>query len=340
MFLVAGATLTRYVGVSVALATSIAILLTTAFPRRDRIRSAIAVLGAGAVAVVGWPVIERWLSGGSAPRQIVFHLHPHLAADFLTTAASWFFPTGWSSWLTESGAAVLLGIAAIVPLSTSWFGLIRRSSGPPQQALGLLRLFAIFILGYALVILVSSTWLDASLSLDQRVLGPIQVASYLILLSLTYWSIRSRWAVGFRFAPLVGTLALSLLLIVPNFSPALRQLSHPFPTPVSAPAMAVLAKLPSRDVIVTNEPAGVFVYAHRGSVLAPVRTYAITTKPNADFKEDIRYIGHLVKSDHGVVALVPDLQPVPFTVAQLQRWTGLVVTRRFADGTVFLSAPH
>lgn len=298
------------------------------------------MLGVGLVAVVGWPLVERWLSGGSSPRQIAFHLHPHLLTDFLATAASWFFPAGWPSWLTDSGAVLLLAVAAIAPLSRSCFGLIRGSSGSPPQTQDLLRLLAIFLLSYTFVVFVSSTWLDASLSLDQRVLGPMQVASYLILLSLVYWAVRSRWAVDFRFAPLAVTLGVSLLLIGPSVWPAVRQLGHPFPTSDPTPAMVVLRELPSRDVVVTNEPSGVFIYADRGSVLAPVDSYAITTKPNTVFKSDVRYVGQLVKRRHGVVALVPDLQPTLVTVRQFQRWAGLVVTRRFADGTVFLAAPR
>ncbi len=337
--LVAGATLTRYVGASVALAAGIAIVTTTTFPLRSRMKSAIAVVGVGLLAVLGWPLLERWLSGGASPRQIAFHLHPHLLTDFLATAASWFFPTGWPTWLTDSGTGVLLVIAAIAPMSPSCFGLIRGSSGAPQQTQNLLRLLGIFLLSYAFVVFVSSTWLDASLSLDQRVLGPMQVTSYLILLSLVYWAVRSRWAVDFRFASVAVTLGVTLLLIVPNVSPAVRQLGHPFPVPDPTPAMAVLRKLPSRDLVVTNEPSGVFIFADRGSVLTPVRTYAITTKPNTQFKRDVSYIGHLVKHRHGVVALVPDLQPTLVTVGQFQRWAGLVVTRRFADGTVFLAPP-
>ncbi len=340
MLLVAGATLTRYVGASVALAASVAILSTKALPRRDRRKSAIAVLGVGIVTVVGWPVLERWLSGGSSPRQIALHLHPHLAADFLATAASWFFPTVWPAWLTDPGTVVLLALAAIAPLSSNSFGLFRRSCGPPPQVQSLLRLLAVFMLSYVMVVLVSSTFLDASLSLDQRVLGPVQFAAYLILMSLTYWAIRSRWAVGFRSGPLLVTVAVSLLLIGPNVSLAVRQLSHPFPTPVATRAMAALSKLPPGDVVVTNEPSGVFLFAHRGSVLTPVRTYAITTRPNTEFKKDVTYIGQLVKRHHGVVALVPDLQPTLVTLGQLQRWAGLVVTRRFADGTVFLAPPR
>ena len=43
--------------------------------------------------------------------EIAFHLHPHLVSDLLSTAGAWFFPTDWPTWLTDSGAFVLLAIA-------------------------------------------------------------------------------------------------------------------------------------------------------------------------------------------------------------------------------------
>jgi hypothetical protein len=351
--LVVAATLTRYVGVSVAVAISLAILISkapasrhriqrapVALPSRQRIQSAALVLGAGVLALVGWPAVDGLLSGGSTPRQIGFHIHPHLVSDLLSTAGAWFFPTDWPSWLTDSGAVVLLVVAAIVPFTGNYFRLIRRASGPPPGALSLLRLAAIFMLAYLIVILGSSTVLDATLSLDQRVLGPIQVMAYLLLVSLIYWAVRSRIPAGKPFVLLVVPVAVTLLLVIPNVMLAYRQLSHPFPDPQPTPAMVALARLPTSDVIFTNEPSGVFIYTGRGSVLAPVRRYPINRDPNPDFKADVEYVGNTLKRQHGVVALLPDIQTPLISVGTLEHWAGLVVTRRFADGTVFLSAPR
>jgi hypothetical protein len=338
--LVVAATLTRYVGVSVAIAIAFAMLTTKTLPLRRRMQCGALVGGFGVLAIVGWPAVGGLLSGGSTPRPIAFHLHPHLIGDLLSTAGAWFFPTDWPAWLTDSGAFVLLAIAVIVPFSGGYFRLIRPASGPPPEIQNLLRLAAIFLLSYLMVVLGSSTLLDASLSLDQRVLGPIQVVAYLLLASLIYWAVRSRTGAGVPLAPLAATGTIALLLVLPNVTLGYRQLDHPFPTPRPTPAMVALAKLPASDVIFTNEPSGVFLYAHRGSVLVPGRSYPITTGRNPDFKADVAYVGNLLRRRHGVVALVPDLQAPLVSVGQFQRWAGLVVTRQFADGTVFLSAPH
>jgi hypothetical protein len=347
--LVVAATLTRYVGLSVVVATSFAILTTKALPAFRRKQSAALVLGFGMLALVGWPAVDGVLSGGSGPRQLAAHLHPHLLGDLLSTAGAWFFPTDWPTWLTDPAALVLLATAAIVPLSGNYFRLIQLPSGPPPEIQSLLRLSAIFLLSYLIVVLGSSTLLDATLSLDQRVLGPIQVVAYLLLVSLLYWAVRSRAdarplpahapPARFSLAPLTVAVAVALLLVVPNVALVYRQLRHPFPTPQPSAGMVALAKLPTNDVVFTNEPSGVFIYAHRGSILAPVRSYPITTNPNSEFKEDVEYVGDLLRRRHGVVALVPDIQAPLLTFRELQHWAGLVVTGRFADGTVFLSAP-
>jgi hypothetical protein len=204
----------------------------------------------------------------------------------------------------------------------------------------LLRLLAIFLLSYLAVVIGSIALLDASLSLNQRVLGPIQVAAYLLLASLAYWAVRSRTPARLPYAPDFVALAIAVLIGVPNVALAAKQLDHPFPPARPSAAMVALAKLPAADLIFTNEPSGVFIYAHRGSVLAPVRRYVLTTRPNREFKADVEYVGALLRRRPGVVALVPDIQASLLSVGELEHWAGLAVTRQFADGTIFLAPPH
>jgi hypothetical protein len=338
--LVIAATLTRYVGLSVAVATSLAILTAKTLPFLRRKHYAAVVLGFGVLAFVGWPAVDGLLSGGSTPRQFAVHLHPHLVGDLLSTASAWFFPTNWPTWFTDPAALVLLAIAVLVPFSGNYRLLVRRAGGPSPQTYGLLRLGAMFLPSYLLVVLGSSTFLDATLSLGQRVLGPMQVMAYLLLVSLLYWVVRSRTPASRALAPCVVAVVVALLLVVPNVALGYRQLRHPFPTPQPSPAMAALAKLPVGDVVFTNEPSGVFIYAHRGSIFAPARSYPITTNANPEFKEDVEYVGNLLRRRKGVIALVPDIQAPLLTVGELLHWGGLVVTRRFADGTVFLDPPR
>jgi hypothetical protein len=234
-------------------------------------------------------------------------------------------------------AVALVIAAAVLPLSDRFFGLLPRSAGLPREARVVLRVSAIFIGTYLAVVVVSGSLLDASLSFNQRVLGPVQIAAYLVLLSIAYWSVRCRVRLGARPVAVAVASAVALLVAVPAIPIGARQVGMTLSPGVPSSAMLALTRLPSSAVIVTNEPSGVFVYAHRGSILAPVRSYVITGQGNPRFHRDLEYVGTLLRERPGVVVLVPDLQRPQVGVADFERWAGLRVTWRFADGTEFLS---
>ncbi len=200
-----------------------------------------------------------------------------------------------------------------------------------------LRVSATFISTYLAVVVVSGSLLDASLSFDQRVLGPVQIAAYLVLLSVAYWSVRCRLRRRARTVAVAVASAVALLVVVPALPMGARQVRMALPPTVPSSAMVALTRLPPADVIVTNEPSGVFVDAHRGSILAPVHRDVITGQANPRFRSDLEYIGALLRQRPGLVVLVPDLQRPQVGVADLERWAGLQVIWRFGDGTVFLS---
>jgi hypothetical protein len=332
------ATLTRYVGVSVAVAIALACLGNRGADVPRRGPRVAAIMAAGFVPLVGWPLLDGWLSHGSAPRELAVHLRLDMVSEGLATATSWFFPADWPTWFTDPAAVTLVLAAVVVPLSPRCFGLLPASASLPRPTRVVLRLAAIFIGVYLVVVVFSGSFLDASLSFDQRVLGPVQIMSYLVLLAVAYWSIRCRVTHRARMVALAATGAVALLVLLPTSPVGARQLHLALPAPHPSRAMTALAALPASDVIVTNEPSGVFVYAHRGSVLTPVRRYIITDQGNPRFHQDLEYVGALVRRRHGVVALIPDLQQPQVGVGDLERWAGLHVTRRFGDGTLFLTA--
>jgi hypothetical protein len=331
------ATLTRYVGASVALAVGLASLGTWRAAVPHRVRRAVLIMGAGLVPLVGWPLLAGWLSGGSAPRELALHLRATMASEGLSTASAWFFPAHWPTWFTDPVAVALLIAAAVLPLSDRFLGLLPRSADLPREARVVLRVSATFISAYLAVVVVSGSLLDASLSFDQRVLGPVQIAAYLVLMSVAYWSVRCRVSLRARPVAVAVALAVGMLVVVPALPTGARQVRMVLPPTVPSTAMVALTRLPPSDVIVTNEPSGVFVDAHRGSILAPVRSDVITRQANPQFRSDLAYVGTLLRQRPGVVVLVPDLQRPQVSVADFERWAGLQVIWRFGDGTVFLS---
>ena len=338
--LIALTILTRYAGVAMALAAGLAVLTTMKLSLRLRIYGVVTVAGAATVGLIGWPLINRLIFRASAPRQLAYHLDPHLASKTLTAVGDWFFPSNWDTWFTFPFSVLLLIVATTLPLSGRFFGLVGQGPHrPPPGTQALLRLCALFIPSYLLVVAVTDTWLDATLAVDQRILGPLQFVLYLVLLSLVYWTLRSRVTDRDRLIAVAATFGLAMLALIPNLSLVSQQVRSQFPAEKSAPEFEALARLPTSDVVVTNETPGTFVFAQRGSILTPVRFFVTTERANIDFRRDVEFVGRLLRQHHGVVMIIPEFIPGPATVTEFRQWAGLVTARRFPDGTVFLSVP-
>jgi hypothetical protein len=337
------AVLTRYAGISIALAAGLAIMTSRSIALKTRATSTFVVGCAAAVGLIGWPLVNRALFHGPSAREYAYHLDPTLVSKTLTAVSAWLFPSNWSAWFTHPMSGLLLFLAAVLPLSSSFFGLLRPDRArPPVGAQTLLRLCALFIPCYLYVILITDTRIDATLEANQRILEPLQIVYYLVLLSLVYWTLRSRLVRRSRFVAQVGTVGLGLLVMIPSVPILSQQLRSQFPPPTIAPEYKALAELPASDVVFTNETPGTYLFAHRSSVFAPVSQFVATDRVNSSFRQDVEFVGSLLRKHQGVVMLVPETftsGSATATADDFQRWAGLVVSRRFPDGAVFLSAP-
>ncbi len=270
-----------------------------------------------------------------------YHLDPNLISQILTAVAAWLFPSNWDTWFTYPASALLLSLAAVLPLSSSFFGLLGRSTDrPPLGAQTLLRLCALFIPSYLYVLIITDTRIDATFVANQRILEPLQCVFYLVLLSLVYWILRSRVTDRSHIVAQVGTAGLMILIMIPTISIVSQQLRSQFPRERVAQEYGALASLPASDLVFTNEPSGTYLFAHRGSVFNPVSLFVATDRLNPSFRQDLDFVGTRLRKQQGVVMLVPEpISGGSATASDFQRWAGLVVSRRFPDGTVFLSAP-
>ncbi|HEY6625134.1 MAG TPA: hypothetical protein VIX85_14955 [Acidimicrobiales bacterium] len=337
LFIVA-AVLTRYAGVSVAAAAACAALSEMGWDRRLRRAGALVLIGSGFAAFIGWDLINGAAFGATSPRALVFHPHGHLAQVMLHVAGPWFFPTSWPSGARSWGAVVIVTATMFVSLggpARRW--VVKESPVAVQAPLRLWRIGAFFVICYTAMLVVTRTWLDASLAIDNRVLGPLQTVLYLLIASIIYWAVRSRvqalrprrWAIG-------AVVATALLVWAPNLASLSSELGQvASATPVGADIRAIP---PSRFVI-TNDSAGFYLHDGHASILLPFRWFYTTDEVNRDFNRDIREVGRLVRQHHGIVVWSPILSPGVPSVTDLEEGAHLVITARLAHGVVILAAP-
>jgi hypothetical protein len=335
--LIVASVLTRYAAVSIAATAACAVLAEASWDRRRRVLGAVSMIGIGLAAFVGWDLLNKIVSGAASPRSIVFHPTGHLAYAMLQVASAWFFPSSWPEALTGLVTVVIMVATVVIALS----GRARRwvVGELPVAVSAPLRLWRIggwFVVCYTAMIVITSTWLDASLAIDNRMLGPIQTVLYLLIASMLYWTVRSRvrapqpqlWAIG-------AVAVAAIVLWAPNAAALGSELTVSAPT---TPAQAAISAIPASQFVVTNDTAGLYLYDGHASMLVPFHVFYTTGRPNPDFTADLRETGRLVRQRRGVVVWWPELSPGLPSVRELEQVGHLVIKKDLPGGTLILAA--
>lgn len=330
--LIVAGVLIRYAAVSIAATAAGAVLTEVSWDRRRRVLGAVSMLGSGLAAFVGWDLLNKIVSGAASPRSIVFHPSGHLAGAVLQVASAWFFPSSWPG--------VLTGLLTVVTMVVALSGRVRRwvVGEVPTAVSAPIRLWRIggwFVVCYTAMIVITSIWLDASLAIDNRILGPIQIVLYLLIASMLYWSVRSRvralqpqlWTIG-------AVTVAALVLWAPNAAALASELTVSATGPQAQPAISAI---PASQFVVTNDTAGLYLYDGHASMLVPFQFFYTTGQANPEFAADLRETGRLIREHRGVVVWWPMTAPGAPSVQQLEQVGHLVIKKDLPGGTLILS---
>jgi hypothetical protein len=189
---------------------------------------------------------------------------------------------------------------------------------------------------YAGLLVITRTWLDASLAIDNRILGPLQIVLYLLIASLLYWAVRSRLSTGASGLWAIGAVVIASCLVwIPNAASLSSELTLVAPT--AKTDMAVRTIPPSRFII-TDDAPGLYLYYGHKSILLPFRRYYTTNQVNRDFHRDLQEVGKLIRRKDGLVIVWPMFSPsVATLVTELEQVSHLVIVEHLPDGGVILA---
>ena len=131
------------------------------------------------------------------------------------------------------------------------------------------------------MLVVTRTLLDASLAIDNRVLGPLQTVLYLLITSIIYWAVRSRvQALRPRRWDLGAVVVAALSVWAPNVAALSSELSQ---VASALPADPGLRAVPPSRFVVTNDAATIYLDDGHASMLLPFRWFYTTGQANPDF---------------------------------------------------------
>ncbi len=206
---------TRYIGVSLLFAGGIIWLLEAGKILRERLRNALLFSLVGITPLLLWMVRNQVIAGQPTNRVFELHLMPgSMWITMLNTVLLWFIPGRLvhRKELLWSGA-----IALVILIGLSFYFLRKRSSSAPNRWQNdeqkPVILLCLCILAYMFILIISRSFFDVRIPMDERLLSPVLVMGLILLV----WILERLWNIKHWLA--YGSVVLiSLLLLVTNLA--------------------------------------------------------------------------------------------------------------------------
>jgi len=307
--------LTRYAGLALAATFIVAIcILRTSWRKRF---TSIGIFLAGFLPwVIGWAIRNRIVAENGTNR--VFAWHP-ITTENLTIGryeiSQFFIPVeAWRSeifkqpYIIEAVIIIILGSVLTWTLVKTWTYLSKPNQMPALGRGGkasrevISFAVALFIFAYLASILASMTMFDAATKFQLRILAPIFVGLFILLIYAGIWlRNKNRAVVVVLTFIFLGFSVYKQSITIPQWQK--NGLGYASFKWYDSEAMAYLRELPADIKIYTNEPGAVYLYVERGAVVLPDRYDAATALARPGFEEGVVVMQNEINAGKAVLVL-------------------------------------
>lgn len=325
--LVAGAFLTRYVGVTVVVAGTVALL------RAGRRKEAALFAAVTTLPVAGW---LAWAGPGSG------HLAVHLfdgryLARGLDSASRWVVPAAVPTGVRIALAGVLAAGIVVVAVVVAR----RRAPRTDDDVLG--SLLATFSVLYLVLLVLDRVFLDATGRIDARFLAPLHVVAVILLASLAM----RVWVSGVVPRRPVAVVAGVLLVLQAGQALAwvaggltddgIARRGYAAAAWERSPVLASVAALDAGVPVFSNGADAIFLHTGRVTAQVPARVEYRTGRSNRDYAAELESVRSALAAGGVLVhfqAITARDRFLP-SAAELEERLGLRVVDRDEVGTVY-----
>jgi hypothetical protein len=291
------ATLTRYVGLSLAAAGGLALML---FGKGDWKKRLLDSLLLGAVSIVPvylWVRRNAVVAGTMVNRELIFHpMRPKLMRVYVAEMLTWFVPRQLG--LPRPIRNMLVLLLALPAPAIYVFRKLRESleknSQRPRKPLWTLPWILIFyVAAYLGILVINSTLLDAAttLSAPARYLAPVFVAA-MIFLVMVFHDLLTR--IRFQAALGVAVMTVVAVLVLVNASTIFPILQDPHMSigymglrKLWPDTVAGLEALDPEKPLIANNPEMVYVLVGRTAYMEPLSFDPYKLEEKQDYDEQI-----------------------------------------------------
>ena len=337
--------LTRYAGLALV-ATFLVALFVLHKGWRDRLKAAAIFLASVLPWAIGWSIRNSLVAESATNRAFAWHpltsenIDPglRLVSEFFVPVEPWRRELLKQSGIVETLIVLALGVVLVWVLVTAWKYLSR-----PRQAEGgkevrevISFTTGLFIFAYLASIVASMLMFDAATKFKLRILAPVLVSMFVLLVAFGIW-LRN------RRRPLVVVLTI-LVLSVSVYKQSITfdnwgksGLGYASFQWYDSKAMDYLNELPENVMIYTNEPGAVYLYTGRGCYVLPDRFDAVSALVRTDFEEGLASMQGNIHSGKAVLALFDNGDNVANDVPDLT--AGLYLAHKSAGDEIYTAEP-
>ena len=307
--------LTRYAGLALVATFLVAIcLLRTSW--RKRFTSTGIFLAGFLPWVFGWALRNRLVAENSTNRTFVWHpitaenihIGRYEFSQFFIPVEAWRREIFKQPYIIESLIIITLGAILIWTLLKTWnylskpnqMSAVKRGGKYSREVISFTA--ALFIFAYLASIIASMTMFDAATKFKLRILAPVFVCLFILLI---YAGI---WLRGKNRAVVIALTLLFLGFSIYKQSITIAQWSKSGLGYASfqwydSQAMAYLRDLPANIKIYTNEPGAVYLYVDRGAVVLPDRYDSATALARDGFEAGVATMQAEINAGKAVLVL-------------------------------------
>lgn len=283
--------LTRYAGIVSLCAVVLAALLL--FPGwKQRFRSVLLLLGGSLPLIAVWLLRNIRVSGSAANRTVMAHWLPktdleHGALIFWR----WVWPERYekvssplwwmSAALAVALAAALLGMIVLCILRN------KRKNHDLPLFLKMIWVYLLYILGYLAMVILTISFFDASVNIEERILYPAFMAFMLLILTFIGWALIShRWVPQLISGVLMAFFLFTFSWSITSMTLHVQSEGYGWAWQGwnTSPAMNIIRKLPEQVTLYSNQPEAVSLWTGRGAyaLLDPVDPSTNEKRPGYD----------------------------------------------------------
>lgn len=318
---VALAFLSRYLGIVLVGAAVVGILLLSQRTWKRRMVDCGLFALVSCLPMAFWVIRNRLVAHSMTNREVMFHpVEGEKIRLAALTVSRWFLPESLPEIVKMVFVpALLLGLAVLTALPFTRGA--RAAQGPPAESRGrkIPLLLMIFLISYAVFLLVSISFFDANTPLDNRILSPLNLTALILLFCCADKLLHHARALGVVRIALIVVVGVFALLkarqnVEMNFlgrsdgegfsSRRWRESNILDSRPIQ--------ELPAGAVLYSNVPEAIYLHAYlhhspRGEAYSvPSRFNPLTRAERADYPAEMKAMEHKLRQNGGFVVYLTD----------------------------------